>query len=98
MSCFPKDRPEFDFEIYEYLIKKGYKFVPRQRWNKHKPSKDCYLFLGDENYIVITPYEKPRSKYFKTPVIYLNIHKKFPSHPKYTIYKSQGCSLDLVYD
>jgi hypothetical protein len=52
-SCFPKPRPQFDLEIYEYLIKKGYKFVPRQKWDK--PSKECYLFLGYGSYIVITP-------------------------------------------
>jgi len=30
MSCFPKERPEFDLEIYDYLIKKGYPFIPRK--------------------------------------------------------------------
>jgi len=83
-NCFPKDRPEFDLDIYDYLIQKGYPFIPRKQWPTDG-SKDCYLFLGNENYIVITPYEG-NSTYQFIPYISLIIHK------------TEGCSLDLIYD
>ncbi len=82
-SCFLKERPEFDLEVYDYLIKKGVIFRPRQRWDK-SGSKDCFLFTGNERYITITPYKE--SSIFKfIPVIFLSITQK-------------GCFVELIYD
>jgi len=53
MSFFPKPRPAFDLEIYDYLIEKGYPFVPKEGAGE----RYCYLFLGGKDYVVITPYK-----------------------------------------
>jgi len=82
-TCFPKNRPAFDLEIYDYLIQKGYPFIPRKQWPRDG-SRDCYLFLGNENYIIITPY-KGGSEYQRIPYISLHITKN-------------GYYVDLVYD
>ena len=80
-DCFPKERPEFDLDIYDYLIKKGVKFRPRQR---RRTNRDCYIFLGDEDYIPITLY-KENSEYQRIPIISLHIDRNH-------------CYLVLIYD
>ena len=84
-NCFPKLRPEFDLDIYDYLIEKGVKFRPRQRWQRDG-SRDCFIFLGDENYISITPYKK-NSEHQRIPSISLTIDKR-----------RENCYLILIYD
>ncbi|WP_456402148.1 McrB family protein [Persephonella sp.] len=84
-NCFPKNRPEFDWEVYKYLIKTNKKFRPKTRKEKNK---ECELFRGTKNKIYVSPY-KGGSRYEKTPLIFVTFEDRR---------NEKNCYIEFIYD
>ncbi len=70
-ECF-KHRPDFDFEIYEYLKSLGVIFRTRIRDSR---GRACYVFLGNEDELRLTFYRQG-SNYTGAPTIYLSFERR----------------------